>query len=279
MRYFSFVIGLFCLLLAPITFAEKKPTIVALAPHVVEMLYAIGAGDQIIGTTDHADYPEAAKAIPRIGNYARIQIEAVTALQPELIIAWRSGSPSDDLARLKNLGFTIAYSQPEQLTDVAKELRYFGKLTGHQKRAEQLAAQYEHQLTQLIDRFSARKPISVFYELWPLPLTTVANNAWPQQAIAVCKIDNPFVNAANDYPQINLEQVLVANPAIIIQPKSAGEKNKDAVNWSQWQTLSAIQNKTLLSPNADQLHRMTPRVLPEIEKLCQDIDKIRLKLN
>ena len=89
-----------------------KPRIIALAPHIVEILYDIGAGDQIIGTTDFADYPEQAKLIPRIGNHAKLQIERVIALQPDLIIAWRSGNPSDDLNRLSQLGFTIVYSEP-----------------------------------------------------------------------------------------------------------------------------------------------------------------------
>ena len=91
---------------------KSKPSIIALAPHIVEMLYDVGAGEQIIGTTSFADYPEQAKKIPRIGNYVRLQLERVIELQPDLIIAWKSGNPSDDLALLEQLGFNIMYSQP-----------------------------------------------------------------------------------------------------------------------------------------------------------------------
>ena len=98
---------------------ESKPTIIALAPHIVEMLYDVGAGGQIIGTTAFADYPEQAKKIPRIGNYVRLQLERVIELQPDLIIAWKSGNPSDDLARLEQLGFNIVYSQPHTFEDIA----------------------------------------------------------------------------------------------------------------------------------------------------------------
>ena len=75
--------------------------IIALAPHIVESLYAIGAGQQIIGTTSHADYPKGAEDILQIGNYARLQIEKIIQLKPDVIIAWKTGNPTDDLARLE----------------------------------------------------------------------------------------------------------------------------------------------------------------------------------
>ncbi|MDG1750649.1 MAG: helical backbone metal receptor, partial [Thalassotalea sp.] len=116
--------------------------IIALAPHIVENLYAVGAGDLIVGTTEHADFPEQANKIPRIGNYARLNIEQVLAVDPDLIIAWKSGNPSDDLARLKKLGLNIVYSQPDHLEDVAKELQYFGELTGNIALGQQKSAEF-----------------------------------------------------------------------------------------------------------------------------------------
>ena len=80
----------------------------------------------------------AATAIPRIGSSLRIQLERVIELQPDLIIAWESGNPSDDLARIKQLGFNVVYSQPNNFADVAKELRLFGELSGHTEQANRL---------------------------------------------------------------------------------------------------------------------------------------------
>ena len=85
----------------------QKQRIIALAPHIVESLYAIGAGEQIIGTTAHADYPKAAEDILRVGNYARLQIEKIIQLKPDVIIAWKTGNPSDDLARLEKYDLKV----------------------------------------------------------------------------------------------------------------------------------------------------------------------------
>jgi vitamin B12 transport system substrate-binding protein len=253
----------------------NKPTIIALSPHIVEMLYDIGAGEQIIGTTSFADYPEQAKSIPIIGNYLRLQIEKVIALQPGYIIAWKSGNPSDDLARLKQLGFNIVYSQPNSFEDIAKEMREFGQLTGHEAQAETKAIKLLNDLEDITNQYHDKTPITVFYELWARPLTTVAKGSWPQQFLDICKAKNPFKQASAAYPQINIETVLLTPIQLIIQPLSINQTDKEAYDWQNWPIIPAVENKQIIQPNADAIHRMSMRSLKELTKLCADIDKTR----
>ena len=254
---------------------ESKPTIIALAPHIVEMLYDVGAGGQIIGTTAFADYPEQAKEIPRIGNYVRLQLERVIELQPDLIIAWKSGNPSDDLARLEQLGFNIVYSQPETFEDIAKEVRSFAKLTGHKEQGEQVAKKFEQELAQITKTYQNKSAITGFYELWSRPLTTVAKGSWPQQFLNVCKVSNPFKPVLTPYPQISIEQVLPASVQLIIQPLSVNQKEREGFNWQDWPIIPAVANKQIIQPDADAMHRMSIRSLTALKDLCQAIDNTR----
>ena len=256
-------------------FEQKKPTIIALAPHIVEMLYDIGAGEQIIGTTEFADYPEQAKLIPRIGNYAKLQIERVIELQPDIIMAWRSGNPSDDLNRLENLGFTVVYSEPKTFEDIASEIRLFGKLSGHQQQAQQLSDKFITELASLKKTYQNKTAITVFYELWSRPLTTIAKGSWPQQHLNICQAKNPFEQVATPYPQVNIEQVLQTPIELIIQPMSINQKDREGFNWQDWPVIPAVKNQQIIQPDADALHRMTPRSLEELSKLCQAIDGTR----
>lgn len=260
--------------------SETKETapakrIIALAPHIVENLYTIGAGDLIIGTTEHADFPEAAKEIPRVGNYARLNIEQILASDPDLIIAWKSGSPSDDIERLKSFGIPIVESKPTTLEEVAEELIFLGKLTGKNEAAKQVAQTYLSGLQVLRTQYQDKAPISVFYELWPRPLTTIAKQAWPQQQLDLCQVNNAFIDSKTDYPQINVEDVVLASPDIIIQPSAHSNSMPDNINWQQWKTIPAVKNNAFLHPNADKMHRMTIRSLDELTLLCQQIDEIR----
>lgn len=253
----------------------QKQRIIALAPHIVESLYAIGAGEQIIGTTAHADYPKAAKDILRIGNYARLQIEKIIQLKPDVIIAWKTGNPTDDLARLEKYQLKVIYSHPQTLEDVAKELIMLGKITGREATANTIAAQYLTRLQKIKQKYASQKKISVFYELWSRPLRTVANKAWPQQQIELCGASNPFVNAKDDYPSIGLEQVLVTLPQVVIQPSQHSADSPDGLNWPQWPHIPAVKNNFIFHPNADKVHRMTTRMLDEVVILCEQINHAR----
>lgn len=254
---------------------NKKPTIIALAPHIVEMLYDVGAGEQIIGTTSFADFPEQAKKIPRIGNYVRLQLERVIELQPDLIIAWKSGNPSDDLARLAQLGFNIVYSQPITFEDIASELRLFAKLTGHKEQGEIIAKNFEQELRKITKAYQNKSEITGFYELWSRPLTTVAQGSWPQQFLNICKVKNPFEQVLTPYPQISIEQVLPASVQLIIQPLSVNQKDREAFNWQDWAIIPAVANKNIIQPDADAIHRMTLRSLTALKDLCVKVDKKR----
>ncbi len=253
----------------------QKKRIIALAPHIVESLYAIGAGEQIIGTTAHADYPKAAENILRVGNYARLQIEKIIQLKPDVIIAWKTGNPMDDLARLEKYQFKVIYSHPQTLEDVANELIMLGKITGREAVANSVAKEYLSNLQEIKQKYATQNKISVFYELWSRPLRTVANKAWPQQQIELCGASNPFANAQDDYPSVGLEQVLVTLPQVVIQPSQYSADSPDGLNWPQWQHIPAVKNNFIFHPNADKVHRMTTRMLDEVVILCEQIDVAR----
>lgn len=259
------------------TFPARSPTkIIALAPHIVESLYAIGAGEHIIATVDHADYPKEAKAIPRIGNYARIQIERVLQLKPDVIIAWKTGNPAEDLARLENYGLKVIYSHPTKLEGVADELLMLGKLTGKEDKAQQLASDYKARLQALRAKYQDAPKVIGFYEMWAKPLRTIANKAWLQQQLEVCGVNNPFVSLSEDYPLVNLEKVLTSMPEIVIQPNPFGDGNPDSLNWKKWPHIPASKNDFVFHPNADKSHRMTTRMLDELENLCTQVEKARV---
>ncbi len=257
---------------------SEQQRIIALAPHIVELLFAIGAGNQIIATSEFSNYPKQAKAIPRIGNYSQLQLERIVALNPNIIIAWRGGNPSPDLQKLEQLGLNVIDSSPGNLEDVGRELIALGQLTGHEKIAESIAETYLAKLARLRERYQRKPKIRVFYELWSRPLTTVANQAWLQQQLNVCRAENPFSRSVGNYPQVGLEQVLASQPDMVIQPNSQTNRNIDTLDWRLWPDIPAVKNNLVIRPDADRLHRMTPRMLDALTDLCREIDRARHSL-
>lgn len=255
--------------------AQEAPVkrIIALSPHAVEMLFAIGAGEQIVAATDHADYPKQALDIPRIGGYYGVVIEKVLALKPDLIVTWGDGNKSEDIEQLKKLGFKVFDSSPKALDDVAVNMISLGKLTGHEQQAQQVAEKYRQQINGLQQKYAEKLPIKVFYQLWGRPLMTVSNNSWIEQIIEICHGQNVFANSWNEYPQISTENVLVTKPQVILQ--SNDPSNLDAVNWLNWPEIPAVEMNNVFVMNADYLHRAGPRTPLGVAQVCNALQKGR----
>lgn len=272
---FSTIFLFVCVLFSSWSNAEKPQRIVAMAPHIVEMLFDIGAGNKIIGTVEYADFPEAALAIPRVGGYHGIQIEKILALKPDLVIVWKSGNKISDVEQMEKMGLNIIYSQPEKIEDVALELRKLGKITGHEEQAEAVANRYTQRLRKLRQQHANIAPMKVFYQLWPSPMRTINKDTLINQLIEVCQGQNVFASNPTPYPQIGIENVIVAQPEIIILPDEKSNKEQPIIDWHKWPEIPAAKHNRFIRVNADLMHRFSTRMLEGIEDMCEKIDAFR----
>ncbi|MFT6529726.1 MAG: vitamin B12 transport system substrate-binding protein [Psychrosphaera sp.] len=252
--------------------------IIALAPHIVESLFDIGAGGKIVATVDYADYPKQALDIPRVGGYYGLQIEKILQLNPDLVLVWRNGNKAEDIAKLENLGLTLAFSDPDNIDGVASELRLFGALTGHEQQAEKLALEYTQELSRLRQTYQDQTPISVFYQLWSEPLMSVNKNTWIHQLIQTCGATNVFADNSTDYPQLSMENIIVAKPQLIIMPQENSEKPQPVIDWQQWSVIPAVKHNQFMKVDADLIHRFSRRMLTGLEDMCQKIERSRQTL-
>ena len=156
-----------------ITLAAPAQRIISLAPHITELLYAAGAGERVVGATDYSDYPVAARDLPRVGGYTNIDLEALLALRPDLVVAWKSGNSAVQLDRLRALGVAVYVSEPQRLIDIPTDIEHLGMLAGSEAHARTAAQHFRQRLAQLSERYSKRPPVTVFYEIWNPPLMTI----------------------------------------------------------------------------------------------------------
>lgn len=258
--------------------APDKLRVVALAPHIVENLFAIGAGSNIVGTVDYADYPNEAKNIERIGGYYGISLEKLLALKPDLVIGWKSGNQSEDLEQIKRLGIKIHLSDPKKIEEVANELIAFGKFTGRIEQSKQVSNAFITKLKKIKKQQQSKKILTGFYQLWPEPMMTVSENTWINQLIETCHVSNVFAHSPTDYPQISIENVVIKKPQIIIIPDEQADKPQPKINWQKWPEVPAVKHDQFIRVNADLLHRFTPRMLDGLANMCDKIDASRKQI-
>ncbi len=251
--------------------------IVALSPHSVEMLFALGLGDRIVATLDTSDYPQAAKKIPRVGNFAGVKIEKILALKPDLIVAWKGGNKASDLEKLESLGLNLFYSQPKNIQAVISEMRALAEIAGIKQKGEQIAEQLNNQYQRLKSHYEKRDKVRVFYQLWHKPLRSIGGNNWIDSMINDCGAENIFQSSKAPYPVVSFESVLTRNPAVIIIPDTSEALAEKKRLWDNWPEIAAVKKQQIYAVNGDLLHRFTPRAIEGLQQLCQAIEQAREK--
>ena len=142
--------------------APHKPRLISLAPNLTEIAYAAGAGSLLVGTVEFSDYPDAAKAVPRVGDAWRVDPERVLELRPDVVLVWPTGTPETTISRLRSLGLNIVEVPTQSLADVPRALRQVGRLAGTLPMAERAAQDFETRVAQQRARYAQRPPLSVF---------------------------------------------------------------------------------------------------------------------
>jgi iron complex transport system substrate-binding protein len=251
--------------------------IVSLAPHITELLYAAGAGDKLVGNVDYGDYPVQAKTLPRVGGYTRLDLEAILALKPDLVVAWQSGNPPAALAKLRAIGITVFVSQPDRIADVAVELEHYGQLAGTEAQANAAAARFRARLVALRKQYAQRPVVDVFYQIWKQPLMTINDQQIISDAIHLCGGRNVFGSLLVLAPTVTVEAVLAANPEAIVASGMGDERPEWLDDWRRWNSLTAVARDNLYFIPPQEIQRHTPRLLDGAEKLCRALEATRAK--
>jgi iron complex transport system substrate-binding protein len=250
--------------------------IVSLAPHITEQLFAIGAGNSIIGTTDYADFPAEAREIPRVARAHSVDLERIAALRPDLIVLWGSGFPPGLTASVRRLGFPVFISEPRSLDDVARSLKALGVLTGRD--GTRASDAFRDQIDRLRMRYANRNAVRVFYQVWASPLMTLSGRHLISEAIALCGGRNVFAQLAPIAPQVSIEAVLAADPQAIVTAEPGGKASASLAMWLHYPALSATRLGQLYTLDADRINRHGPRLAEEIEALCELIEQARRRI-
>ena len=253
--------------------------VVSLAPHITELLYAAGAGRDVVGATAYSDYPEAAKNIPRVGSGAGLDIEAIVALHPDLIVAWESGNPPWQVERLRSLGFAVFVTEPRRLDDISGLLERLGTLTGTQAIAGKAASAFRLRETRLRERFSGRPTVSVFYQILDSSLLTINANHIISDVIRLCGGKNVFAESPGLTPRVDPESVLQRNPEAILASGYEPLWPEWRDRWRNWPMLYAVEHDNLFLISADLINRQSPRILSGAEQVCNSLERARARRN
>jgi iron complex transport system substrate-binding protein len=258
-----------------VVLAQPARRIVSLAPHLTELLFAVGAGERVVGTVEHSDFPEAAQRLPRVGDSSLLDLERIAALRPDLVLVWRHGNSPQQLQRLAALKLPTYAHEARALADISRGLRDLGVLTGREAEAAQRAEAFDRAVADLRARHSGRARLRVFYQVWSQPLITLNGEHLISQALDLCGADNVFAAQRLLTPTVTEEAVLLADPDAIVTGWIPAHGGAPLDGWKRLGTLRATRTGQLLTLNPDLLHRQSDRVILGARELCEKLDGVR----
>ena len=214
------------------------------------------------------------RALPQVGDATRVDLERIVAIDPDLVLAWKTGNPAHDIERIERLGFPVFVTEPRRLADIARLIRTIGALTGSEAHAESAAVAFERELAALRTRYRGAAAVRVFYEIWHRPLLTVNGEHLISDVIGLCGGVNVFAGAPVLTPAVSLEAVLAARPDVILGGSSAMRFGDLEAEWRAVR-VAALRTLPVRHVPPDLIQRQTGRIAQGARAVCAHLDDIR----
>lgn len=255
--------------------AQPATRIAALSPGATELIYAAGAGEKVVAVVSFSDYPPEAKRVTSVGSHTRLDLERVLSLKPDLVLAWGTGNPSEQIATLERIGMTVYYVEPHNFEDIADNIKDMALLSGTEPEGIKTADDFLSGIQALADRYQNAPPVPAFYQVWDEPLMSMNSDHYISKVVSLCGGVNVFADSPRLIPRLNQEAVLIKNPEAILAG-GMGERNaKWLEKWRSFPELLATQQDNLFFIPPSLIQRPTPRLLDGARMMCEKLDIAR----
>jgi len=250
---------------------DNPQRVVALAPSITEIIFALEQQDRLKGVTTYSDFPPEATKLPKVGSYVHLDLERIVALQPDLCIAIKDGNPKAMAQRLNSLNIPVYAVNPKNLETVMQTVLEIGELLAADKRAKLLVQKMRSRVLKIksLVAKATHRP-RVFYQIGISPIVSVGTQTFMHELIVLAGGTN-LAQGSVAYPRFSREQVLALSPEVFIITSMARVAVFEKVKkeWSQWPNLPAVRNKRIFLEDSNLFDRPTPRLVDGLELLTR----------
>lgn len=251
-------------------------SIVALSPSAAEILFTIGAGDQVSAVSEFTDFPEEAKAKPVVGGFdgKTLSLETIMSFRPDLVYL-TEGMHNFLIATLEANGIAYYVSKGDSIASVEKEILEVGKITGHEKEAAKVVDGMETKLKKAVTSShkggaaNSDSPVNVYWEVWNAPYMSAGASSFINDVIKAAGGENIFSDLPDTYPMVSEESIISHQPTVILIPASTGMA-ADAVGLRNgWAEIPAVKGNRVFVVDDNVYTRPGPRVADVVLELSE----------
>jgi len=244
--------------------------LICLIPSVVDDVYALGAGSDVIAVSDFTKYPQEAKLKPSIGVPLTPSIEAIVSLHPDLVIASADTNRQDTIRQLEHVGVAVFVLDPHGLEGILSSITNLGKDLGREEAATRLVSQLRARFDAVRARVKDKPAVRVLMPIWYDPVITIGKHAFITEIIAAAGGKSVTDDIAQEWPQISLETVIERAPDALVLVQGSRMAVTDIENRPGWKTLAAIRNHRIYLVD-ERLELPSPVAFDALEDLAKQL--------
>jgi iron complex transport system substrate-binding protein len=247
--------------------------IVSLAPSLTETIYALGLQDRLVGDTDFCDYPPAAREKQKIGGAINPNIEIIAKLHPDLVLAIKSLNRLETVEALQSLEIPSYTANPKTIDEILSSIQRLSTVLDAPTAGAKVAGALRDRLTKLQERLRAVPPKRVLFVVWDEPLISIGRGTFIADALRYAGAVS-VVDSSQDWPQVNLEEVVRQQPDFLVFAATHSEKSAVDVQalakWPGWRGLEAVRERRF-AVISEAVNRPSPRIVGAIEDLARQL--------
>lgn len=260
----------------PPILSGKPQRIVSMSPGNTEILFALGAGDRVVGVTSYSDYPEEAKTKPSIGGYHAPDVEKIVALSPDIVFAMGE-IQAKYIHILEQAGIRVVSVEPKTLPEILTAIDVISEAIGEPERGAVLHAELDRQLSEVRRLTAQTPPKRVFLEIWDAPLLTVGKQSFINDIISQAGGINVAADKNVDYTPCDIETLYAYNPEVYIIISHSRNDTRSFIGRPELVDIAAVKNKQVFQVVDDLLARPGPRNFTGLVKLAEILHPDEMK--
>lgn len=249
---------------------RRPERIITLAPSLTEIVFAVGAGNRLVGNTTYCDYPAEAKQVEKVGDTLHPSIEKILSLRPQLILVSTASQLEAFTKQLDERNIAVYVTDPHDLDGVFRSIKSVGELLNESERADSLVNDLRKRVAFVEERVKNAKPVSVFYQLSAEPLYTAGRDAFVTDLIRRAGGLSVTADVPGAWPRYSAEAALASRPEVIVMATGdsmGAEANAEVA--APLKGSPAFTNNRIYKINGDYLSRPGPRVVDGLEQLAR----------
>jgi iron complex transport system substrate-binding protein len=252
-----------------VTLPALVERVITLAPNLTEIVFAIGAGDRVVGNTSYCDYPAEAKNVAKVGDTLHPSLERIIALRPQVVLVSTASQLEVFTQQLQSQNIAVFVTDPHDLAGVFKSIEQIGKMLDHEQQAQALVQKLRERTSAVEQAVKQLQPVRVFYQVSAEPLYTAGRDAFVTDLMRRAGAVSVTGEIPGAWPKYSNESALAARPDAIILPTggSMGEANANAAE--ALRNSPAVQTKRVYKINDDHLARPGPRAVDGLEEMAR----------